>query len=106
LSNSSDHGSNEWVCTENDKGWLGFRNRIAGNFLGRDINCNLCCSVKWHREWEKFRIRPTRYGYVLIMTHWGKLRPIGIKQEGVAKKLAMFEYGESDEKLWEFIEVK
>ena len=45
-----------WRCVEaND--WLGFRNTVSGNFLGREGSCELCCAVKWHRGQERFRVR-------------------------------------------------
>jgi hypothetical protein len=34
LSRRGDHGCNEWVCVEDRNEWLGFRNVIAGRYLG------------------------------------------------------------------------
>lgn len=98
-------GSPHWKCVESD-GWLGFRNVASDGFLGRDGQWRLCCSVKWHREHEKFHIGSrSEGGYVLLMTHWRKLRPVGIKEEKGEKKLAMIENGNNNGIVWEFVEV-
>jgi hypothetical protein len=98
-------GSPHWECVKTE-GWLGFRNVASYGLLGRDGQWLLCCSVKWHREWEKFHIESrSEGGYVLLMTHWGKLRPVGIKEEKGEKKLAMIENGSTNGIVWEFVEV-
>jgi hypothetical protein len=98
-------GSPQWECVETD-GWLGFRNIASDGFLGRDGQWLLCCSVNWHREHEKFHIGSrSEGGYVLLMTHWWKLRPVGIKEEKGEKKLAMIENGNTNGIAWEFVEV-
>ncbi|PVH79473.1 hypothetical protein DL98DRAFT_516075 [Cadophora sp. DSE1049] len=97
-------GSPHWECVETD-GWLGFRNVASYGFLGRDDQWLLCCSVKWHRGHEKFHIRGrSEGGCVLLMTHWGKLRPVGIKEEKGEKRLAMIETGDTNGIVWEFVE--
>lgn len=98
-------GSPHWECVETD-GWLGFRNIASYGFLGRNDQWLLCCSVKWHREHEKFHIRSRpEGGFVLLMTHWWKLRPVGIKEEKGQQKLAMIENGNTSGIVWEFVEV-
>ncbi|MCJ1382647.1 hypothetical protein MMC17_005760 [Xylographa soralifera] len=98
-------GSPHWECVETG-GWLGFRNVAAYGLLGRDAQGLLCCSAKLHREWEKFHIGSrSDGGYVLLMTHWGKLRPVGIKEEKGEEKLAMIEDGKANVMVWEFVEV-
>ena len=98
-------GSSYWECVETE-GWLGFRNVASHGLLGRDGQWLLCCSVKLHREWEKFHIGSrSEGGYVLLMTHWGKLRSVGIKEEKGEKKLAMIENGSTDGIVWEFVKV-
>jgi hypothetical protein len=98
-------GSPHWECVETG-GWLGFLNTASYGFLGRDGQCLLCCSVKWHREWEKFHIGSrSEGGYVLLMTHKRELRPVGIKEENGERKLAMIEKGNTNEIIWEFVEV-
>jgi hypothetical protein len=98
-------GSSHWLCIETD-GWLGFRNIASGNFLGRDDQWLLCCSVKWHRGHEKFHIKSNpEGGHILLMTHRWKLRPVGIKEEKGEKKLAMVENGTIRGIIWEFVEI-
>ncbi|KAL1616423.1 hypothetical protein SLS56_011414 [Neofusicoccum ribis] len=106
LAQPDGRGECRWVC-ELDNGWFGFRNIVSGRYLGRDIDWRMCCSVTWLKEWEKFlaRERPGG-GSVLLMTHWWVIRPIGMKMENGIKKLAMIENWESDEMIWEFIEVQ
>ncbi|RDL31995.1 uncharacterized protein BP5553_09397 [Venustampulla echinocandica] len=98
-------GSPHWECIETN-GCLGFRNIASGRFLGRNNQWLLCCSVNWHQEHEKFHIRSRpEGGYILLMTHWGKLRPVGMKDEKGEKKLAMVESGNTNGIVWEFVEV-
>ena len=98
-------GSPHWECVETD-GWLGFRNIASYGFLGRNDQFLLCCSVKWHRGHEKFHVRSRpEGGFFLLLTHWGKLQPVGIKEEKGQKKLAMTENGNTSEIVWEFVEV-
>lgn len=39
------------------------------------------------------------------MTDWGKLRPVGIKEEKGEKKLAMTENGSANGIVWEIVDV-
>ncbi len=107
LSARDTYGSDEWVCVKGVDGWIGFRNRIAGRLLGYDKNWNLCCSAEDLRQWEWFRARKrAEGGFVLIMSHWWRgLQPVGIREAGGKKKLAMIKSWEADEAVWEFIEV-
>ena len=98
-------GSPHWECVETE-GWLGFRNVASYGYLGRDGQWLLCCSAKWHREWEKFHLGSrSEGGYALLMTHWGKLKPVGIKQENGEEKLTMLEHWSTNGIVWEFVEV-
>jgi hypothetical protein len=94
-----------WECVES-KGWFGFRNPVSGRFLGYDKSGTLCCSAKRHEGWEHFhaRIRPEG-GYDLLMTHWEKVWPVGIKVEQGVKKLAKIEDGGQDKIVWGFVKL-
>jgi hypothetical protein len=99
-------GSIHWACVET-KGWLGFRNLVTCEFLGHNgKNGGLCCKAKKHQDWEKFcvRMRPEG-GCIMLMTHWEKLWPVGIKVEQGVETLAKIEKGGSDGIAWEFIKV-
>lgn len=105
LSSPGGRDSIHWECVEN-KGWLCFRNPVSGRFLGHDILGRLCCVAEHHAGWENFhaRIRPDG-GYDLLMTHWERLWPIGIKGESGVKKLAKMEDGGPDKIVWGFVKV-
>jgi hypothetical protein len=106
LTQPGDCGSIHWVCVEID-GWLGFRNLVSGKFLGHDQNGRLCCSAERHRGWERFSVRPRRKGdYVLLMTNWDHLWPVGIKEEKGEEYLAKINKGGSDGLILEFIDDK
>ena len=98
-------GSIHWVCVETE-GWIGFRNLVTGRYLGHDPKGRLCCSASKHRGWENFCVRSTPDGgYVLLMTHFEKLWPVGIKLEQGAAVLAKIENGSPRSIDWEFIKV-
>lgn len=101
-----DGRASHWVCEEAN-GWLGFRNVVSGKLLGRGLDWGLCCSVTWHKEWERFHVhQQPEGGSVLLMSHWfNKIRPIGMRRENGTERLAMIEIGESDPIGWEFVEV-
>lgn len=105
LTQPGGRGSIHWECMEN-KGWLGFQNPVSGKFLGHNPHGNLCCSADRHRGWERFHVRQRREGdYVLLMTHFEDLWPVGIKLGQGAEDLAKINRGASDGIVWEFIEV-
>ncbi|KAI9652463.1 MAG: hypothetical protein M1829_001647 [Trizodia sp. TS-e1964] len=82
-------------------GWLGFRNPVSGKFLGHDKKGRLCCIAQRIQGWERFcvRIRPEG-GYLLLMTEWDSMWPVGIKEEDVlAKSLNSWGF------VWQFVSV-
>jgi hypothetical protein len=99
-------GSIHWECVEN-KGWLGFRNLVTGKFLGHNgKRGGLCCSAGHYQDWEKFCVRKRpEGGYIMLMTHWGDLWPVGMKVEQEVETLAKIENRASDGVVWEFIKV-
>lgn len=98
-------GSIHWACVET-KGWLGFQNLVSGKFLGHNIHGRLCCSAERHWGWERFEVRQRREGdYVLLMTNYEDLWPVGIKVEQGVEYLAKINEGGSGGIIWEFIEV-
>ena len=105
LAPSEVQGSQHWECVKLD-GWLGFRNVASYGYLGRDGSWALCCGAQNHREWEKFHVVNSEAGrFVMLMTHWGKLRPIDYRDEQGAKRLAMVEVESDNGILWEFVKV-
>lgn len=98
-------GSQYWECVKLE-GWLGFRNVASFGFLGREGSWALCCGAQNHREWEKFHVVNRGEGFVMLMTHWGKLRPVDfIDEQGGGRKLAMVEVESDNGILWEFLKV-
>ena len=100
-------GCIHWACVES-KGWLGFRNKVSGIFLGHDAKGILYCSAKAHSKWEWFCVRPRpEGGCVLLMTHHDGLWRVGVKEEQGVEKLAKIEDqdGEYDGMVWEFAKV-
>ena len=83
-------GSIHWDCVEVN-GWLGFRNSVSGcllTYFPHNKN-KIGCSVKKLADWEKIALRPKPGGgYVLMMTFWEGLRPIGTVIENGKTKLA------------------
>jgi hypothetical protein len=101
----AERGSTHWQCVE-FKGWLGFRNPVAGKCLGHNNNGTLRCAADRQQAWENFcvRLRPEG-GYVLLMTHFERLWPLGTKMENGVEKLAKISGDASDGITWEFIEI-
>lgn len=105
LTQPDGYGSIHWACVET-KGWLGFQNFASGKFLGHDIHGRLCCSAGRHRGWERFEVRQRREGdYVLLMTNYEDLWPVGFNVEQGGEYLAKINKGGSGGIIWEFIEV-
>jgi hypothetical protein len=98
-------GSIHWQCVET-KGWLGFRNTVSGRYLGHDQGGRLRCSAERHQGWENFcvRLRPEG-GYVLLMTHFERLRHVGVKVHNGIQRLGKLGDGGSDGIVWEFVKV-
>jgi hypothetical protein len=92
-----------WECVEN-KGWLGFREPVSGLYLGYDMSGNLICQAKYQQGWENFVVRPRPDGgYVLFLTHWEKLWPVGLRTDHDGETLAKMESGTGSEFAWEFV---
>ncbi|KAJ4353634.1 uncharacterized protein N0V89_005364 [Didymosphaeria variabile] len=94
-----------WTCHERH-GWLGFKNIAAGTFLSHDRGGVLQAMVPHHEGWEFFCVRMMPDGgYVLLMTHCGKLWPVQMKQEDGLQKLCKADAPVKDGLVWEFVEV-
>lgn len=102
-----------WRCVDNG-GWLGFREPGSQCFLGYDKNEELCCEVRWQKEWENFCVRHRpEGGYSLLMSHydnwtmiaWKKLWSLGIKVVNGSEKLAIIEDSQCDSTVWKFVKV-
>jgi hypothetical protein len=105
LAPAGNRGSIHWNCIET-KGWLGFQNPVSGRYLGHDAQGKLIASAGRHQGWENFcvRLRPEG-GYVLLMTHFERLWPVGMKLERGVENLAKVEGGSTDGIVWEFVKV-
>jgi len=98
-------GSIHWACVES-KGWLGFRNPVSGRYLGHDDNSRVRCTSNRHLPWEYFcvRLRPEG-GYLLLMTHYERLWPLGIREEKGVQKLSKMGIPVEEGMVWEFVKV-
>lgn len=102
---SRDSGSIHWECVQKD-GWLGFRNPISGTYLGHDKAGKLICSATQQKGWEHFCVRAMPGGgYVLLMKHWGELRPVSCILEQGVEALARVENNSTGGLVWRFTEV-
>jgi hypothetical protein len=91
-----------WQCHDNN-GWIGFRNGVNGKWLGYDKGHLLICTAGRPQEWEQFCVRAVPDGgFVLMMTHWHGLRPLGVKGDKVVK----LDNGKvGDGVVWKFVKV-
>lgn len=100
-------GSFHWECMEY-KGWLAFRSRISGRFLGHNKNGRLVCTSDKQQSWENFTVRPTPQGsYLLFMTHHERLWRVGLRMDGDEEKLFKMKAADALEAQieWDFIKV-
>ncbi|GAB7366887.1 hypothetical protein MBLNU230_g1249t1 [Neophaeotheca triangularis] len=106
LASPGSGGSYHWECIEH-KGWLAFRSRISGRFLGHNKNGRLVCTADKQQGWENFTVRPTPEGsYLLFMTHHERLWRVGLKlEEGGVEKLFKMNAADAREAAieWDFI---
>lgn len=98
-------GSIHWDCVDVN-GWFAFRNRVSGKYLGYDKGGTLVCQAGSPKEWEQFCVRAVPDGgFVLLMTHWHELKPVGVSGERVVKlgqnRKTMIEEGI----VWKFVKV-
>ncbi|KAI8627688.1 hypothetical protein F5Y19DRAFT_440802 [Xylariaceae sp. FL1651] len=72
-------GGWQWHCTQDREGWLGFRERVSGKYLGRDGKGGFCAKASDFKSWEKFNIRPVKTGgYHILAIRWWTLLRMGI----------------------------
>ena len=102
----SSSGSIHWECVENN-GWVGFRNRVSGRYLGYDKGGSLICGAGQAKEWEQFCVRAhPDGGYVLLMTHWHELKPVGVIDGKKVVKLGQHHKVKVEEgTVWKFVKV-
>lgn len=96
-----------WHCIETS-GWLGFRNKASGTFLGHDIGGRKIFATAYkHNEWEWMAVRPApgeKEGWYLMMQHWWKLHKIQFLKD--RREFAMREtrgLQEVEGTVWEFV---
>lgn len=93
-------GGWHWVCVEKD-GWLGFRNRVSGTYIGHNGKGKFYAKVTHHKDHEYFCAR--RHldgGYLLLMRHGSKLWKMDIGEDGHE----LIET-ENEGTVWEFVKV-
>ncbi|KAH8803556.1 hypothetical protein F5884DRAFT_509390 [Xylogone sp. PMI_703] len=68
----SQHGSWHWLCV-GKKGWLGFRNKASGMFMGHTIDMSITANQPHDLSWDHFcAVRHPDGGYVLRVKHGKK----------------------------------
>ena len=105
LASPGSRGATHWECTESG-GWLGFKEPASGKFLGFNFWGKLCCTGTKQLAWENFcaRMRPDG-GYVLLMTHWERLWPVGWREEFGKQILSKVDKAAEDGIVWDFMKV-
>ncbi|KAI1499765.1 hypothetical protein F5X99DRAFT_388546 [Biscogniauxia marginata] len=96
------NGGWRWHCVEKHDGWLGFREAVSGNYLGRDGRGGFYAKASKFDSWEAFVLRPQKAGgYHLMGIDWWTL-----KRMGVGGNDGLVEVQTPREAVrWEFIEV-
>ncbi|KAI0908763.1 hypothetical protein F4823DRAFT_597635 [Ustulina deusta] len=80
---SGTSGGWHWHCVERDGGWLGFREAVSGNYLGRDGRGGFQAKFKHFDGWESFCLRPLEEGgYHLLAIDKSSFRRMGIAGDG------------------------
>jgi hypothetical protein len=99
-------GSIHWDCVDIN-GWVGFRNRVSGTWLGYDKGGTLICGAGRPQEWEQFCVRAVPDGgFILLMTHWHALKPVGVSGKLGDEKLVKLGNGKTlDGTVWKFVKV-
>ena len=107
LTEPNEFGCSHWACEDND-GWIGFRNRVSGGFLGNDTSGRVCCTSKVHGKTERLCTRMTpNEGCILLMLHEDGLHHVGsISTDGVEALFINRAWYYKVNKLgWEFTQV-
>ncbi|KAH7060981.1 hypothetical protein BKA63DRAFT_528293 [Paraphoma chrysanthemicola] len=107
------HGTIRWECHETN-GWIAFREAASYMYLGYDDDGDIRCSVRHHKDWERFcvRQRPDE-NYVLLMYHFGNMAnkvwkgfcPVGIETKDGVERLSVIRDWDSETTAWQFIQV-
>ena len=102
----SSSGSIYWDCVEVN-GWLAFRHRVSGKYLGYDKGGSLICGAGQPKEWEQFCARAVpQGGFILLMTHWHELKPVGVIDGQKIVKLGQNHKTKiADGTVWKFVKV-
>ncbi|KAL7624791.1 hypothetical protein AAE478_004005 [Parahypoxylon ruwenzoriense] len=97
------NGGWRWQCVERDDGWLGFREAVSHNYLGRDGKGGFQAKVGHFKAWEAFCLRPLSDGGCHLMAiNWWTLKRLGI----AGNDTKLVEVSSATEATrWEFIEV-
>ncbi|KAI1154148.1 hypothetical protein F4825DRAFT_472851 [Nemania diffusa] len=96
-------GGWHWHCVERDGGWLGFREAVSGNHLGRDDEGGFQAKFKHFEVWESFCLRPLEAGgYHLLVIYESSFRRMGIAGDG-GKLIQVKAAAEATR--WEFVQV-
>ncbi|KAK5637367.1 hypothetical protein RRF57_013079 [Xylaria bambusicola] len=70
-------------CVERAGGWLGFREAVSGNYLGRDGKGGFQAKFKHFIGWESFCLRPLEEGgYHLLALDDSSLQRMGVASDG------------------------
>ncbi|KAI1394256.1 uncharacterized protein F4822DRAFT_42997 [Hypoxylon trugodes] len=102
LKGADTNGGWRWECVERGGGWLGFRELVSHNYLGRNGFGGFWAVVPWCAGWENFALRPLEVGgYHLMSPNWWSFRRVSVSSTG--KLVEVLSAPEAIR--WEFIEV-
>ncbi|KAI1430885.1 hypothetical protein GGR50DRAFT_145452 [Xylaria sp. CBS 124048] len=100
-----DHGAGwKWRCSENTQGWLAFREKASGRYLGRDDWGGYRAEVTHFKKWEFINLRPVKKGgyHIMTMKNGWTLERMGLTDDG--QRLVVVDNATKAAR-WEFIEV-
>ncbi|KAF2009331.1 hypothetical protein BU24DRAFT_428868 [Aaosphaeria arxii CBS 175.79] len=104
-------GNYRWNCLSHDN-WLCFQDPGSGLFISYDDSSRfmgfLRCMVSQPDDWEHFCVMPQpQGGFILMMTHWKKILPVGLRLDNGTLKLARIGHDgfKAEPIVWQFIKV-
>ncbi|KAI1158384.1 hypothetical protein F5B18DRAFT_656703 [Nemania serpens] len=99
-------GGWHWHCVERAGGWLGFREAVSGNYLGRDGKGGFQVKFNHFISWESFCLRPLKGGGYHILVLQVVKDTSCLRRIGIADSYKLIEVETAAEAtLWEFIKV-
>ncbi|KAI0970498.1 hypothetical protein F4678DRAFT_479909 [Xylaria arbuscula] len=97
-------GGWHWLCDELGGGWIGFRNAVSGDYLGKS-DLDTYFSARTSRKNKQFVLRPSALGgYNLCLNHDGLLKAAFIENNDELGRLGAV-VAPKEPARWEFIKL-